>query len=265
MTVHPTAIVEDGATLGADVTVGPYCVVGRNVTLGDGVEVISHAVITGRTTIGPRTRIYPFASIGHQPQDLKYAGEPSTLSIGADCTIREHATINPGTAGGGMQTVVGDRCLIMIGSHVGHDCHVGNNVVLSNNAGLAGHCKVDDYAILSGHAGTVQFVHVGAHAFIGGMTKVEKDVIPYGMVNGNPGVLSGINLVGLKRRGFDREAIHQLRAAYRMIFASEGTLRERVEDASELFADEPLVQDLVRFISAAQGGLTLPDNAGTEE
>lgn len=164
-----------------------------------------------------------------------------------------------------METVVGDRCLIMIGSHIGHDCWVGNNVILSNNAGLAGHCKVDDYAILSGHAGTVQFVHVGAHAFVGGMTKVEKDVIPYGMVNGNPGVLSGINLVGLKRRGFDREAIHQLRAAYRMIFASEGTLRERVVDASQLFADEPLVQDLVRFISSAQGGLTLPDNVGTEE
>jgi UDP-N-acetylglucosamine acyltransferase len=265
MTIHPTAIVEDGARLGADVKVGPYCIIGKDVVLGDGVEVISHAVVTGRTTIGPRTRIYPFASIGHQPQDLKYAGEPSTLRIGADCNIREHATINPGTAGGGMETVVGDRCLIMIGSHIGHDCHVGNNVILSNNAGLAGHCTVDDYAILSGHAGTVQFVHVGAHAFVGGMTKVEKDVIPYGLVNGNPGVLSGINLVGLKRRGFDREAIHQLRAAYRMIFASEGTLRERVIDASQLFADEPLVQDLVRFISSAQGGLTLPGNVGTED
>ncbi len=265
MTIHPTAIVEDGAQLGAEVKIGPYCIIGRDTVLGDGVEVISHAVVTGRTTVGPRTRIYPFASIGHQPQDLKYAGELSTLRIGADCNIREHATINPGTAGGGMETVVGDRCLIMIGSHIGHDCHVGNNVILSNNAGLAGHCKVDDYAILSGHAGTVQFVHVGAHAFVGGMTKVEKDVIPYGMVNGNPGVLSGINLVGLKRRGFDREAIHQLRAAYRMIFASEGTLRERVVDASQLFADEPLVQDLVRFISSAQGGLTLPDNVGNEE
>ena len=265
MSIHPTAIVEDGARLGAGVAVGPYSLIGRDVTLGDGVEVLSHAVVTGRTTIGARTRIYPFASIGHQPQDLKYAGEPSTLRIGADCTIREHATINPGTAGGGMETVVGDRCLIMIGSHVGHDCRVGNNVILSNNAGLAGHCQVDDYAILSGHAGTVQFVHVGAHAFVGGMTKVEKDVIPYGMVNGNPGVLSGINLVGLKRRGFDRETIHQLRAAYRMIFASEGTLRERVVDASQLFADEPLVQDLVRFISSAQGGLTLPDNVGPEE
>jgi UDP-N-acetylglucosamine acyltransferase len=265
MTVHPTAIVEDGARLGAGVKIGPYALIGKDAVLGDGVEVISHAVVTGRTTIGARTRIYPFASVGHQPQDLKYAGEPSTLRIGADCTIREHATINPGTSGGGMETVVGDRCLVMIGSHIGHDCHVGNNVVLSNNVGLAGHCTVDDYAILSGHAGTVQFVHVGAHAFVGGMTKVEKDVIPYGMVNGNPGVLSGINLVGLKRRGFDREAIHQLRAAYRMIFASEGTLAERVADASELFASEQLVQDIVKFISAAKGGLTLPDHVGIEE
>lgn len=265
MTIHPTAIVEDGALLGAGVKIGPFSQIGKDVVLGDGVEVISHAVVAGRTTIGPRTRIYPFAAVGLQPQDLKYAGEPSTLRIGADCTIREHATLNPGTSGGRMETVVGDHCLIMIGSHVGHDCVVGNHVILSNNAGLAGHCIVDDYAILSGHAGAVQFAHIGAHAFIGGMSKVEKDVIPYGMVNGNPGVLSGINLVGLKRRGFDREAIHQLRAAYRMIFASEGTLRERVEDASQLFASEPLVQDLVRFISGAKSGLTLPDNVGPEE
>jgi UDP-N-acetylglucosamine acyltransferase len=265
MSVHPTAIVEPGAQLGEGVVVGPYSIVGGDVVLGDGVEVISHAVVTGRTTIGPRTRIFPFASIGHRPQDLKYAGEESTLRIGADATIREHVTINPGTRGGGMETVVGDRCLLMIGVHIGHDCKIGNDVVLSNNTGIAGHGIIDDYVIISGHSGTVQFVHIGPHAFIGGQTKVEKDVIPYGMVNGNPATLSGLNLVGLKRRGFDREAIHRLRAAYRMIFASEGALQERVDDASELFADEPLVQDVVRFISAAKGGLTLPDNVPPEE
>jgi UDP-N-acetylglucosamine acyltransferase len=265
MTIHPTAIVEPGAKLGEGVTIGPYSIVGADVVLGDGVEVISHAVITGRTTIGARTKIFPFASIGHRPQDLKYAGEPSTLRVGADCTIREHVTINPGTSGGGMETVVGDRCLLMIGVHIGHDCRIGNNVVLSNNTGIAGHGVIDDFAILSGHCGTVQFVHVGAHAFVGGQSKVEKDVIPYGLVNGNPAVMSGLNLVGLKRRGFDREAIHKLRAAYRMIFASEGTLQERVDDASELFADEPLVQDVVKFLSAAKGGVTLPDNVPTED
>lgn len=259
--IHPTAIVEAGAELGAGVSVGPYCIVGAETRLDDGVELISHAVVTGRTRIGARTRIFPFASIGHRPQDLKYAGEASTLEIGADCTIREHVTINPGTAGGGMVTRVGDACLLMIGVHVGHDCILGNHVILSNNSGVAGHCVIDDYVIMSGHTGTVQFVHIGAHAFIGGMTKVERDVIPYGTVLGNPAVLSGINLVGLKRRGFDREAIHKLRAAYRMIFSSEGTLRERVEDAAQLFADEPLVQDVVAFINAAERPLCLPLNA----
>lgn len=263
--VHPTAIVEDGAVIGQDVTVGPFSLVGSEVRLADGVELVSHVVVTGRTTIGPGTRIYPFASIGHKPQDLKYAGEPSRLEIGAGTTIREHVTINPGTEGGGMTTTVGNQCLLMIGVHIGHDCRVGDNVILSNNAGLAGHCRVDDFAILSGHAGVTQYVHIGAHAFVGGMTKVERDVIPFGTVTGNPASLSGINLVGLKRRGFDREAIHRLRAAYRMIFSSEGTLRERVEDAADYFAAEPLVQDVVRFVLEAKDKpLTLPRNGQTE-
>ncbi len=265
MTIHPSAIVEPGAKLGADVTVGPFCLVGGNVTLGDGVELISHAVVSGHTTIGARSRIFPFASVGHRPQDLKFAGEPSTLIIGTDCTVREHVTINPGTAGGGMKTVVGDHCLLMIGVHIGHDCILGDHIILSNNAGIAGHCVIDDYVIMSGHSGSAQFVHIGAHAFVGGMTKVEKDVIPYGTVLGNPAELSGINLVGLKRRGFDREAIHRLRTAYRMIFSSEGTLRERVDDASALFPDDLLVQDVVKFVAAAERPLTLPGNVQSEE
>jgi len=266
MAVHPTAIVEDGAKLGNDVEVGPYCLVGKDVTLGDGVEMLSHAVVTGRTSVGPRARIFPFASIGHRPQDLKYAGEPSTLEIGADVTIREHVTINPGTAGGGMITRIGDRCLIMIGAHIGHDCIIGSNCVLSNNVTFAGHCRVDDYVVMSGYSGATQFVHIGAHAFVGGLSKVEKHLIPYGTAVGNPAELSGLNLVGLKRRGFDREAIHNLRTAYRMIFASEGTLRERVDDAAAIFPNDQLVQDVVKFIVEAKDNpLTLPRNGHSEE
>jgi UDP-N-acetylglucosamine acyltransferase len=264
--IHPTAIVEPGATLGEGVKVGPYSIVGAETTLGDGVELISHAIVVGRTNLGARSKVFPFASVGHRPQDLKYAGEPSTLEIGADTTIREHVTINPGTAGGGMITRIGDRCLIMIGVHVGHDCHIGSNVILSNNVTFAGHCQVDDHVVMSGYSGATQFVHIGAHAFVGGLTKVEKDVIPYGTVVGNPAELSGLNLVGLKRRGFDREAIHRLRAAYRMIFSSEGTLRERVEDASALFPEDELVQDVVRFIAEAKDRpLTFPRNGHGDE
>jgi len=265
MAVHPTAIIEDGATLGDGVEIGPYCIVGKDVKLGDGVEMLSHAVVTGRTTIGARAKIFPFASIGHRPQDLKYAGEPSTLEIGSDVTIREHVTINPGTAGGGMVTRIGDRCLIMIGVHIGHDCLIGSNCVLSNNVTFAGHCHIGDYVIMSGYSGATQFVRVGSHAFVGGLSKLERDLIPYGTATGNPAELSGLNLVGLKRRGFDREAIHNLRTAYRMIFASEGTLRERVDDAAAIFPNDQLVQDVVKFLIAAKDNpLTLPRNGKSE-
>jgi UDP-N-acetylglucosamine acyltransferase len=259
--IHPSAVVEDGAKLGQGVKIGPFSIVGADVTLGDNVELISHAVVTGRTSIGARSTIFPFASIGHRPQDLKYAGEPSTLEIGTDATIREHVTINPGTAGGGMITSIGDHCLIMIGAHIGHDCIIGNHCVFSNNVTFAGHCHVGDYVVMSGYSGTTQFVNIGAHAFVGGLSKVEKDLIPYGTAVGNPAELSGLNLVGLKRRGFDREAIHNLRTAYRMIFASEGTLRERVDDAAAIFPDDQLVQDVVQFIANIKDHpLTLPRN-----
>jgi UDP-N-acetylglucosamine acyltransferase len=263
--IHPSAIVEPGATLGDNVRVGPYCIVGAQSRLGDGVELVSHAIVTGRTTVGPRCRIFPFASIGHRPQDLKYQGEASILEIGSDTTIREHVTINPGTQGGGMVTSVGDHCLIMIGVHIGHDCIIGSNVILSNNVTFAGHCHVDDYVVMSGYSGATQFVHIGAHAFVGGLSKVEKDLIPYGTAVGNPAELSGLNLVGLKRRGFDREAIHNLRTAYRMIFASEGTLRERVDDAAAIFPNDQLVQDVVKFIIGAKDHpLTMPRNGHPE-
>jgi len=262
--IHPTAIVSPRAVIGQGVHIGPYCTVGDNVVLHDDVDLMSHVAVSGRTEIGPRTRIFPFASIGFEPQDLKYHGEPSTLVIGSDCTIREHVTISPGTEFGGMETRIGDHCLLMIGVHVAHDCSLGDHVILSNNAGLAGHCKVGDYVILSGHAGVTQRVQIGAHAFVGGMTKVENDIIPYGMAIGNPGHLAGLNLVGLKRRGFDRDGIHKLRAAYRMIFSNEGTLRERVEDAAKIFEGDALVGQVIEFIQKPSSGTLMLPRDGAE-
>jgi UDP-N-acetylglucosamine acyltransferase len=257
--VHPTAIVEDGAALGDGVRIGPLCHVGAEVTLGDGVELLSHVVVAGRTKVGARTRIFPFASIGHQPQDLKYKGELSTLVIGSDCLIREGVTINPGTEGGGMETVVGDRCAFLANSHVGHDCKVGNNVILSNNVMLAGHVIVGDYAGISGGAAVHQYARVGAHAFIGGMSGLENDLIPYGMAVGNRAHLSGLNIIGLQRRGFAREQIHSLRRAYRLLFADEGTLAERMEDVEKEFQDNPIVKEIVAFIRAGgKRGICMP-------
>lgn len=246
--VHRTAVVEDGATLADGVRIGPFCHVGPTVTLGEGVELMSHVVVAGHTRIGARTRIFPFASIGHQPQDLKYKGEASTLTIGEECQIREGVTMNPGTEGGGMSTSVGDRCAFLANSHVGHDCHVGSNVIFSNNVMLAGHCTVGDFAILGGGAAVIQFARVGAHAFLGGMSGLENDLIPYGMALGNRAYLSGLNIVGLQRRGFSRDDIHSLRRAYRALFANEGTLVERMEDVSAEFSDHPIVQEIVAFI-----------------
>lgn len=248
ITVHPTAIVEDGATLASGVTIGPFSIVGANVALGEGVVLHSHAVVTGHTTVGARTQIFPFASIGHRPQDLKYKGETSTLSIGSDCMIREGVTINPGTEGGGMATTVGNGCAFLANSHVGHDCHVGSNVIFSNNVMLAGHCDVGDFAILGGGAAVIQFARVGAHSFLGGMSGLEQDLIPYGMALGNRAYLSGLNIIGLKRRGFSASDIHDLRRAYRLLFAAEGTLLERVDDVAQEFKDHPTVMEIIAFI-----------------
>lgn len=250
--VHPTAIVEDGAVIGAGTRIGPYSVVGSQVEIGEGCELVSHVVVAGRTTIGARTRIFPFASLGHQPQDLKFKGESSTLSIGADCIVREGVTMNPGTEGGGLRTTIGDRCAFLANSHVGHDCHVGSNVIFSNNVMLAGHCSVGDFVILGGGAAVIQFARVGAHAFVGGMSGLENDLIPYGMALGNRAYLSGLNLVGLQRRGFPRDQIHSLRRAYRLLFADEGTLTERVADVEQEYGDNEVVQEIVAFIR--QGG-----------
>ena len=248
--IHPTAILEPGAKLGDGVRIGPFCTVGAEVELGDGCELLSHVAVAGRTSIGPRTRIFPFASIGHQPQDLKYKGEPSRLVIGAQCIIREGVTMNPGTTGGGMLTTVGDECAFLANSHVGHDCQVGSHVIFSNNVMLAGHCMVGDYAILGGGAAVIQFARVGAHSFLGGMSGLENDLIPYGMALGNRAHLSGLNIIGLQRRGFSREDVHNLRRAYRLLFADEGTLMERVADVAEEYREHPIVQEIVAFIRA---------------
>jgi UDP-N-acetylglucosamine acyltransferase len=248
--IGPFAIVEAGAKLAQGVRIGPHCMVGGNVSMAESCELLSHVVVAGRTTIGARARIFPFASIGHQPQDLKYSGEPSTLTSGSDCLIREGVTINPGTAGGGMATVVGPHCAFLANSHVGHDSHIGNHVIFSNNVMLAGHCRVDDYVIIGGGAAVIQFTHVGAHAFVGGMSGLENDLIPYGMAIGNRARLNGLNIVGLQRRGFAREQIHALRRAYRLLFADEGTLKERVDDVATSFEDNPIVQEIVAYIRA---------------
>lgn len=217
--IHPTVVVESGAHLGEGVKIGPYCLIGPDVVLGDGCVLHGHAVVGGRTTIGPRTEVFPFASLGLRPQDLKYRGEPSTLEIGADNVIREHVTMNPGTDGGGMVTRVGDGCLFMVGAHVAHDCQVGSQVIMANNATLAGHVQVQDFAILGGLSAVHQFVRIGRYAMVGGMTGVERDVIPFGSVMGDRARLSGINIVGMKRRGLSRDEIHDVRKAYRLLCA----------------------------------------------
>lgn len=248
--IHSSAIVAAGAKLGEGVEIGPFCAIGAHVELGANVKLHSHVVVEGHTRVGARCSIFPFASIGHQPQDLKFKGEPSRLEIGDDTIIREHVTMNPGTAGGGMLTKVGNRCLIMVGSHVAHDCKLGDNVIMANNATLGGHVVVEDFAFLGGLCAVHQFVRIGRHAMVGGMSGVENDVIPYGSVMGDRARLGGLNLVGLKRRGFSREDIHSLRTAYRLLFAQEGTMAERIGDVAQLFSATAAVQEIVDFIKA---------------
>jgi UDP-N-acetylglucosamine acyltransferase len=246
--IHASSVIEPGAIVGKGVKIGPFCVIGPDAVIGDGVELTSHVVVAGRTSIGARTKIFPFSSIGHQPQDLKYKGEPSTLTIGADCMIREGVTMNPGTEGGGMKTVIGDKCVFLADSHVGHDCIIGNNVIFSHSAMAAGHCSIADYVIISGGAAVIQFARIGQHAFVGGLSGLENDLIPYGMAIGNRAHLQGLNIIGLQRRGFSRPEIHALRRAYRLLFAPEGTLKERVDDVANEFKGEPCVHEILDFI-----------------
>lgn len=262
--IHKTAIVDKKAELGNGVKIGPYCVVGSDVVLHDNVELKSHVVVEGITTIGEGTRIFPFASIGTEPQDLKYHGERSTLVIGKHTTIREHVTMNPGTEGDRMATEVGDHCLFMMSCHVAHDCVVGNHVIMANNATLAGHVTVGDHAIIGGLSAVRQFIRIGHHAMIGGMSGIENDVIPYGQAVGERAGLAGLNLVGLKRRGFEREDIHALRSAYRMLFSRERTLAERLADVEKQFSNNEAVMEIVQFVQSEQGK-AICQPKGTEE
>ena len=248
--IHATAIVDPGAKIAEGCFIGPYCVIGPHVVLGEGVRLHSHVVIDGRTTVGARTQIYPFSSIGQPPQDLKYKGEPSELHIGSDNMIREHVTMNPGTEGGGMVTEVGNGCLFMPGSHVAHDCRLGNHVIMANNATLAGHVVLEDYVIMGGLSGAQQFVRIGRNAIIGAMAGAKSDVIPFGMVMGRPGILAGLNLVGLKRAGVDGKEIQALMKAYDHLFSAEGTFAERVDTVAERYGGKGTIDTLVGFLRA---------------
>ncbi len=230
--IHATAVIADGAKIGADCVIGPYCVIGKDVTLGDRCKLHSHVVIDGITEIGEETEVFPFSSLGHRPQDLKFKGEASKLVIGKRNIIREHVTMNPGTEGGGMLTQVGDNCLFMAATHVAHDCMLGNNIVMANHATLAGHVTVHDNVIIGGLAAVHQFVRLGVNCFVGGMAGVTKDLVPYGMVTGDRASLEGLNVVGLKRRNLTREQIAQLRSVFKALFYGEGTLSERANALS---------------------------------
>jgi UDP-N-acetylglucosamine acyltransferase len=248
--IHPTAVVDPAAKIGEGCTIGPYCVIGPEVSLAEEVWLHSHVVIDGRTTVGARTKVYPFTSLGQPPQDLKYRGEASELRIGSDNVIREHVTMNPGTEGGGMVTEVGNHCFFMPGSHVAHDCRLGNHVIMANNATLAGHVVLEDYVIMGGLSGAQQFVRVGRGAIIGAMAGAKSDVIPYGMVMGRPGLLSGLNLIGLKRAGVDGKEIQALLKAYDELFGGEGTFAERIDAVAEKYGGSATVDAVVGFLRA---------------
>lgn len=263
--IHPAAVIDSAAKLGEGVKIGPFCVIGPEAEIGAGTELVSHVCIAGRTRIGENCKVFPFASLGHAPQDLKYRGEASQLIIGARCVIREHVTMNTGTEGGGMLTQVGDDCLFMVGAHVAHDCKIGNRVILVNNATLGGHVEIGDFAIIGGLSAVHQFVRIGAHAMIGGMSGVEHDVIPYGSVMGERASLAGLNLVGLKRRGFERDTIHSLRAAYRQLFAGEGTLAARAENVQREFSGIEAVGEILAFVQGAgKRQLCVPKSVGED-
>lgn len=246
--IHSTAIVSDRAKIGNNVEIGAYSVIGDSVEIADNVKVMCHVCVEGDTYIGEGTKIYPFAAIGFQPQDLKFHGEKSKVIIGKNNSIREYVTVHPGTEGGAMQTIIGDNNLLMIGVHVAHDCIVGNNTVLANNATLAGHVEVGDFAIIGGLSAVHQFVRIGHNAIIGGMTGVERDVIPFGAVKGERGHLYDVNVLGLKRANFSREEIVAIREAYQIIFFGDDILSENLNNAEKKLKNFGGVKEIVNFM-----------------
>ena len=248
--IHPSAVVAAGAVIGAGCTIGPFALIGPEVTLAEDVQIKSHAVVTGWTDIGPETVVFSFATVGEVPQDLKYNGERTRLIVGARCRIREGATLNTGTAGGGGVTRVGDDCLLMTGAHVGHDAILGDRVILANQVAIAGHCQIGDDVIIGRLSGIHQFVRIGRGAIIGAVTMVTNDVLPFGLVQGPRGVLDGLNLVGLKRRGVDRSDITAMRAAFQMLAQGEGSFLDRARKLSEE-TESDYVREMTDFVLSA--------------
>ena len=245
--IHKTAIVDPKAKISANVNIGPYSIIGPNVEIGEDTDINSHVSIAGYTKIGKKNKIYPFASIGNNPQDLKYKGEKSSLEIGSGNTIREYVSINPGTDGGGGLTKIGNNCLFMVSSHVAHDCVIGDNVVAVNNVAIGGHVQIDDNAIIGGNSAIHQYIRIGKFAMIGGICAVIRDVIPYGLVHGNRSVLQGINLIGLRRNNISNQDITLLSNAYKEIFKSEN-LSENLKNLSEDYKKNDLVLEILKFI-----------------
>ena len=246
--IHNSSVISKKAKIGNNVKIGPFCNIGDSVQLDDGVELISNVHIEGNTKIGKETKIFPFASIGTAPQDLKYNNEPNNLVIGKRNTIREYVTINPGTAGGGGQTIIGNDCLFMISSHIAHDCKVGNNVIIANNVPLGGHVVVEDMVVIGGNSAVQQFTRIGRLAMIGGMTGVLKDVIPFGLSIGNRNHLQGLNLIGLRRKNYENKKIMELNKAYNEIFSSKN-LHENLSKINGEFKDNELVGEIINFIA----------------
>jgi UDP-N-acetylglucosamine acyltransferase len=246
--IHKTSIINQNAKISSKVKIGPFCVIGPNVKIEDGTIVHSHVNISGNTVIGKNNMIYPFASIGNDPQDLKYKGEPTNLKIGDNNIIREYVTINPGTVDGGGLTVIGNSCLLMISSHIAHDCIVGNNVIIANNVPLGGHANIGDGVIIGGNSAVQQFTRIGKMAMIGGMTGVLNDVIPYGLSIGNRNFLQGLNLIGLRRKKIPNKDILSLSAAYKEIFKSN-KVTDNLKNLNQHFKDNPLIDDVISFIN----------------
>ncbi len=246
--IHKSAIVDNKAKVASSAEIGPYCVIGPNVEIGENVKIHSHVNISGNTIIGKENKIYPFASIGNDPQDLKYNGEVTKLIIGDNNKIREYVTINPGTEGGGGLTKIGNNCLFMISSHIAHDCHVGNNVIIANNVPLGGHALIEDNVVIGGNSAVQQFTRIGKMAMIGGMTGVLHDVIPYGLSTGNRNTLQGLNLIGLRRAKFNNKDILGLSEAYKEIFATK-KLTENIDKLNGEFKENPLVKNVIEFIT----------------
>nr|WP_294521610.1 acyl-ACP--UDP-N-acetylglucosamine O-acyltransferase [uncultured Rhodopila sp.] len=250
VSIHPSAIVEHGAELGPGVQIGPFCTVGPNVVIEAGAKLVSHVVVEGHTRIGEGAELFPFCTVGLPPQDFKYKGEPTRCEIGARTLVREHCTIHRGTATGVGVTRVGTDCMLMAVVHVAHDCQLGNHVIVANNAVMGGHVSIADHAVIGGAAAIHQFVRIGRAAMIGGVSGVEADVIPFGSVIGNRARLAGLNIIGLKRRGFDKAAIHRLHVAFRALYSKEGVFAQRLADMRARFGDDELVAEVLAFIDA---------------